>query len=56
MTFFTHEEIDAKLREHGFDEREHVGREEARARYFGEHKGVEIAGAQALASAVVRRP
>ena len=55
VTFFTREEIDAKLREHGFDEIEHVGREEARARYFREHQGVEIAGALALASAVVRR-
>jgi methyltransferase (TIGR00027 family) len=54
VTFFTPDEVDALLRGHGFDEMEHVGREEARARYFGGHQGVEIAGAQALVSAVVR--
>jgi methyltransferase (TIGR00027 family) len=57
VTLFTREEIDALLREHGFDPMEHVGRDEARARYFGGRQDVEIAGAQALVSAmVVRRP
>jgi methyltransferase (TIGR00027 family) len=54
VTLFTPDEIDALLREHGFDEMEHIGRDEARARYFGGHQGVEIAGAQALVSAMVR--
>jgi methyltransferase (TIGR00027 family) len=54
VTFFTRDEIDALLREHGFDEMEHIGREEARARYFGGRQDVEIAGAQALVSAAVR--
>jgi len=54
VTLFTRDEIDALLCEHGFDEMEHVGREEARVRYFSGHQGVEIAGAQALVSAVVR--
>jgi methyltransferase (TIGR00027 family) len=56
VTLFTRDEIDALLREHGFDEMEHIGRDEARARYFGGHQDVEIAGAQALVCAVVRSP
>lgn len=54
VTLFTPGEIDALLSEHGFDEMEHIGRDEARARYFGGHQGVEIAGAQALVTAMVR--
>ena len=54
MTLFTRDEIDALLREHGFDVMEHIGRDEARARYFGGRHDVEIAGAQALVSAMVR--
>jgi methyltransferase (TIGR00027 family) len=54
VTLFTPHEIDALLREHGFDEMEHIGRDEARARYFCGQQGVEIAGAQALVSAMVR--
>jgi methyltransferase (TIGR00027 family) len=54
VTLFTRDEIDALLREHGFDEMEHIGRDEARARYFGGRQDVEIAGAQALVSAMVR--
>jgi methyltransferase (TIGR00027 family) len=56
VTLFTREEIDDVLRGHGFDQMEHVGRDEARARYFGGRHDVEIAGAQALVSAVVRSP
>jgi O-methyltransferase involved in polyketide biosynthesis len=54
VIFFTRDEIDALLRNHGFEEMEHIGRDEARARYFGGHQDVEIAGAQALVSAMVR--
>ena len=54
VTLFTREEIDAVLRGHGFDQIEHTGRDEARARYFGGRPDVEIAGAQALVSATVR--
>ena len=54
VTLFTPGEIDALLREHGFDEMEHIGRDEARSRYFGGRQDVEIAGAQALVSAMVR--
>jgi methyltransferase (TIGR00027 family) len=54
VTLFTPDEIDAFLRGHGFEGMEHLGRDEARARYFGGHQGVEIAGAQALVSAAVR--
>ena len=54
VTLFTSDEVDALLREHGFGEMEHVGREEARAKYFDGDHGVEIAGAQALVSATVR--
>ena len=53
VTLFTREEIEAVLREHGFGEIEHIGRDEARARYFGGRQDVEIAGAQALVSATV---
>ena len=44
VTLFTSDEVDALLREHGFGEMEHVGREEARAKYFDGDHGVEIAG------------
>jgi methyltransferase (TIGR00027 family) len=54
VSLFTPDEIDALLREHGFDGMEHVGRDEARAMYFPGRQDVEIAGAQALVSAVVR--
>ena len=54
VTLFTPDEIDALLRRRGFDEIEHVGRDEARARYFGADQDVELAGAQALVSAMVR--
>ncbi|MBV8162019.1 MAG: hypothetical protein JO265_13945 [Acidimicrobiia bacterium] len=54
VTFFTPGEMDAVLLKHGFEEMEHVGRDEARARYFAGYPGVEIAGAQALVSAAVR--
>jgi methyltransferase (TIGR00027 family) len=54
VTFFTRDEIDALLREHGFDEIEHIGRDNARTRYFGGRQDVEIAGAQALVSATAR--
>jgi methyltransferase (TIGR00027 family) len=54
VTLFTRGEIDALLRVHGFDEMEHIGRDEARSRYFGAHQDVEIAGAQTLVSAMVR--
>jgi O-methyltransferase involved in polyketide biosynthesis len=54
VTLFTRDEIDALLRKHGFGEMEHIGREQARARYFGGRQDVEIAGAQALVSAMVR--
>lgn len=56
VTLFTREEIDAVLHEHGFDQMEHTGRDQARARYFGGRQDVEIAGAQALVSATVRSP
>ena len=57
VTLFTRDEIDALLREHGFDEMEHVGRDEARARYFGGHQDVEIAGAKPWSALwSVRRP
>ncbi len=54
VTLFTADEIDALLRRRGFDVLEHIGREGARARYFGADPGVELAGAQALVSAMVR--
>lgn len=54
VTLFTRDEIDAVLREHEFDVIEHIGRDEARTRYFGGRRDVEIAGAQALVSATVR--
>jgi len=53
VTLFTRDEIDALLRQHGLGDMEHVGREEARASYFGGQQGVEIAGAQRLVAAVV---
>jgi len=60
VTLFTRDEIDALLRKHGFGEMEHIGRGQARARYFGGRQDVEIAGAplsaQALVSAMVRSP
>jgi O-methyltransferase involved in polyketide biosynthesis len=56
VTLFTREEIDALLRKHGFGEMEYIGRDKARARYFGGRQDVEIAGAQALVSAMVRSP
>jgi hypothetical protein len=51
---FTPDEIDASLCQHGLDEMVHIGRDEARVRYFGGHQGVEIGGAQALLGAMVR--
>ncbi len=54
VTFFTRAEIDALLCKYGFDEMEHIGRSEARARYFAGQQGVEIGGAQALVTAMVR--
>jgi methyltransferase (TIGR00027 family) len=54
VTLFTLDEMDALLRRHGFGDMEHVGRDEARATYFGGHRGIEIAGAQTLVTAVVR--
>lgn len=56
VTFLTRGEIDALLRKRGFDEMEHIGRDQARARYFADRQDVEIAGAQALVSAIVRSP
>jgi methyltransferase (TIGR00027 family) len=55
VTFFTSEEIDELLRAHGFDGMEHVGREEARTRYFDGKLSIDIAGAQAVVCAVVGR-
>lgn len=53
VTFFTRDEIDDVLLTSGFHQMEHVGREEARVRYYNGNSTVEIAGAQASVSAVV---
>jgi O-methyltransferase involved in polyketide biosynthesis len=56
ISFFMPAQIEELLRRHGFDDIEHFGPDEARGVHFDGRDDLEIAGAQRLAAANVRRP
>jgi methyltransferase (TIGR00027 family) len=56
VSLFHPDEIEALMRNHGFDEFVHFGPQHARAGYFDGRADIEIAGAQRLVTGTVRGP